>query len=176
MTEIVNGLRTFSRHDEADAKSADVQEFLDSALLILKSKYKNKVEIIKNLDPTIDPIDCFPGQLNQAFVNLIGNAIDAIEDKGTITISSKNIDEDSIQISIADDGSGMSKEIMDQIFVPFYTTKDVGQGTGLGLAITHGIIEKHHGKIEVDSEIGVGTTFTITLPKQLVIDKVLEEG
>ncbi len=176
VAEIVNGLRTFSRHDEADVKSAHVQEFLESSLLILKNKYKNKVEIIKEIDPDLEPIDCFPGQLNQAFVNLIGNAIDAIEDTGTITLRSKNLDNDHIQIQVIDDGSGMTKEVMDQIFVPFYTTKDVGQGTGLGLAITHGIVEKHNGKITVDSEVGKGTTFTITLPKQLQPETILEEG
>ncbi len=175
VTEIVNGLRTFSRHDEAEMKEANIQESIESALLILKNKYKNKVEVVTDFDPKVPLLECFPGQLNQAFVNLIGNAVDAIEDHGTITITTIDLP-NAIEISIADDGKGMTKEVKDQIFVPFYTTKDVGQGTGLGLAITHGIVEKHKGKISVESELGRGTTFTIIIPKQIEPSKVLQES
>ncbi|UXP31478.1 ATP-binding protein [Reichenbachiella agarivorans] len=175
ITEIVNGLRTFSRHDEAEVKDADINESFDSALLILKNKYKNKAEIVKNMDETIPQIQCFPGQLNQVFVNLVNNALDAMEDDGTITITTKNLDEDFIEIRIQDTGSGMPDHVKDKIFDPFFTTKDIGKGTGLGLSISHGIIEKHNGTIEVESELGVGTTFIIRLPKKLELDeKVLE--
>lgn len=176
ITEIVNGLRSFSRHDEAEIKETDVNESFDSALLILKNKYKNKTEIVKEMDESLPQIQCFPGQLNQVFVNLINNAIDAIEEGGEIKIKTINLDDQSIEIRISDNGSGMPDDIKDKIFDPFFTTKEVGKGTGLGLSISHGIIEKHQGKIRVESKMGVGTTFIINLPKKLEVDdKILEE-
>ncbi|MGL1887681.1 MAG: ATP-binding protein [Reichenbachiella sp.] len=176
ITEIVNGLRTFSRHDEAEVKDADINESFSSALLILQNKYKNKAEIVQDMDETMPQIQCFPGQLNQVFVNLINNALDAMEgDQGIINISTKNLNDDFVEIRIGDTGTGMPPEVRDKIFDPFFTTKDYGKGTGLGLSISHGIIEKHNGSIEVESEVGVGTTFIIKLPKRLELDeKVLE--
>lgn len=176
ITEIVNGLRSFSRHDEAEIKETDLNESFDSALLILKNKYKNKTEIVKEMDESLPQIQCFPGQLNQVFVNLINNAIDAIDENGVITIKTLNLDDQSIEIRISDNGSGMPEDIKDKIFDPFFTTKEIGKGTGLGLSISHGIIEKHQGKIRVESKMGVGTTFVINLPKKLEVDdKILEE-
>ncbi|MEO9966550.1 MAG: ATP-binding protein [Reichenbachiella sp.] len=176
ITEIVNGLRSFSRHDEAEVKETDINESFDSALLILKNKYKNKTEIVKDMDETMPQVQCFPGQLNQVFVNLINNAIDAIDDEGVITIKTINLDDQSIEIRISDNGSGMPDDVKDKIFDPFFTTKEIGKGTGLGLSISHGIIEKHNGKIRVESKMGVGTTFIINLPKKLEVDdKILEE-
>lgn len=175
ITEIVNGLRTFSRHDEAEVKDADINESFSSALLILKNKYKNKAVIVKNLDDSLPQIQCFPGQLNQVFVNLVNNALDALDKDGKITISTKDLDENFIEIKVADNGSGIPEEVREKIFDPFFTTKDIGKGTGLGLSISHGIIEKHNGTIKVESEVGVGTTFIIKLPKKLELDeKVLE--
>ncbi|MEP2508907.1 MAG: ATP-binding protein [Reichenbachiella sp.] len=176
ITEIVNGLRSFSRHDEAEIKETDLNESFDSALLILKNKYKNKTEIVKEMDESLPQIQCFPGQLNQVFVNLINNAIDAIDENGEIKIKTLNLDDQSIEIRISDNGSGMPDDIKDKIFDPFFTTKEIGKGTGLGLSISHGIIEKHQGKIRVESKMGVGTTFIINLPKKLEVDdNILEE-
>lgn len=176
ITEIVNGLRSFSRHDEAEVKETDINESFDSALLILKNKYKNKTEIVKKMDDSLGPIQCFPGQLNQVFVNLINNAIDAIDENGEIKIETINLNDESIEIRISDTGTGMPEDIKDKIFDPFFTTKEIGKGTGLGLSISHGIIEKHRGKIRVESKMGVGTTFIINLPKKLELDdKILEE-
>ena len=179
ITEIVDGLRSFSRHDEAEAKETDINESFESALLILKNKYKDKVEIIRELDMSMPEVQCFPGQLNQVFVNLINNAIDAIDDvenNGAITIKTLNESEEKIKITISDNGSGMPKEVREKIFDPFFTTKEIGKGTGLGLSITHGIIEKHRGSIVVESEEGKGTSFIIELPKKLEVDdKILEE-
>ncbi|WP_420581419.1 ATP-binding protein [Reichenbachiella sp.] len=176
ITEIVNGLRSFSRHDEAEVKETDINESFDSALLILKNKYKNKTEIVKEMDETLKPIQCFPGQLNQVFVNLINNAIDAIDETGEIKIKTINLNDDSIEIRISDNGTGMPDDVKDKIFDPFFTTKEIGKGTGLGLSISHGIIEKHRGTIRVESKMGVGTTFIINLPKKLEVDdKILEE-
>lgn len=161
-SEIVLGLKNFTRLDENDMKLAKLEEGIDNTLVILNNKLKNKIEVIKEYGDT-PPIICYPGQLNQVFMNMLHNASDAIETKGTITIKTWT-DKHQLHIRFTDTGKGMPKEIQSHIFEPFYTTKEVGKGTGLGLSITYGIIEKHYGKIEVDSTEGVGTTFTISLP------------
>jgi signal transduction histidine kinase len=161
-TEIVKGLRTFSRLDEDVLKIADIHEGLDSTLILLRNKYKQRIEIIKNYGE-IPEIECYPGQLNQVLMNILSNAIDAIEDKGTIRISSSKSN-GSIRVTIKDSGKGIPENIQSKIFEPFFTTKEVGQGTGLGLSICQGIIEKHHGRIEVKSQVGKGSEFEIVVP------------
>jgi len=178
--EIVKGLKTFSRIDEAEQKKANIHKSINSALLILKNKYQTDIEIIKNYSNDIEEIICYPGQLNQVFLNLINNAIDSFDDKKeprTITITTKkanlsdkkefNISDNHIKISIKDTGVGINKDIIDKIFDPFFTTKEVGKGTGLGLSISHGIIEKHKGNIFVKSTIKEGSEFILFLPKNL---------
>ena len=160
--EIVKGLRTFSRLDEDVLKMADIHEGLDSTLILLRNKYKERIEIEKQYGD-IPYIECYPGQLNQVFMNILSNAIDAIPGKGTITIST-SVTNGSIRISLKDTGDGIPENIQPRIFEPFFTTKEVGQGTGLGLSISHGIIEKHQGSIELKSEVGKGTEFIIELP------------
>jgi len=161
-TEIVKGLRTFSRLDEDVLKIADIHEGLDSTLILLRNKYKEHIEIEKQYGD-IPEIECYPGQLNQVFMNILSNAIDAINDKGTIAINtSKSIG--SVSVSIKDTGKGIPEEIQSKIFEPFFTTKEVGQGTGLGLSICHSIIEKHSGSIEVNSKAGKGSEFVIIVP------------
>lgn len=161
-TEIVKGLRNFSRLDQNVLKKADVNEGLESTLVLLHSAYKDRITVIKELG-SLPEIDCYPGQLNQVFMNILSNAIQAINAEGQITIQTSMLD-NMVKISISDDGQGMTEVTKQKIFDPFFTTKDVGQGTGLGLSISYGIIEKHNGKIEVTSTLGQGTTFTITLP------------
>jgi signal transduction histidine kinase len=161
-TEIVRGLRTFSRLDEDILKMADIHEGLDSTLILLHNRYKNRIEIIKDYG-YLPPVECFPGQLNQVFMNILSNAIDAIEDRGTIKISTA-ISDGFIIVSIKDSGHGIPESIREKIFDPFYTTKGVGKGTGLGLSISQSIIEKHRGKIDLRSVSGKGTEFTISLP------------
>ncbi|NCC73749.1 MAG: hybrid sensor histidine kinase/response regulator [Sphingobacteriia bacterium] len=162
-TEIVKGLRLFARSDQEPLVMSRIEEPLETALLLLKNKYKNKIQIIRQFNPDVPPIRCFPGQLSQAFINILDNAIDAIENNGKITIST-DIDENLVKIEICDDGRGIAKDIQNKIFDPFFTTKAVGEGTGLGLAITHGIVEKHKGTIALKSSPGTGTCFTILLP------------
>ena len=164
--EIVKGLRTFSRLDEDDVKKADMHENLDATLSILRNQIKNRIEIVKEYSD-IPQIDCYPGKLNQVFMNILSNASQAIEGKGTITIRTSKVDDNHILIGIKDSGAGMPEDVKKRIFEPFFTTKDVGKGTGLGLSITHSIMEKHQGKIDVESEIGVGTEFLLTLPIRL---------
>jgi signal transduction histidine kinase len=161
-TEIVKGLRTFSRLDEDALKIADIHEGLDSTLILLRNKYKDRIEIKKRYGD-VPEIECYPGQLNQGFMNILSNAIDAIVDKGTITIVTTKSN-GSIRIGIKDSGRGIPEDIQSRIFEPFFTTKEIGKGTGLGLSITHSIIEKHNGNIEVKSKARQGTEFVIVLP------------
>ena len=164
--EIVKGLRSFSRLDETELKVANIQDGIDGTLVLLNSKVeRDRIQIIKQYDPTMTPIECFPGQLNQVFMNILSNAIDSIDNKGTVTIKTQNLKEE-VKISISDTGRGMSDEVKSKIFQPFFTTKGLGKGTGLGLSITFGIIDKHKGSLTVDSEKGKGTLFTITIPKK----------
>lgn len=163
--EIVKGLRNFSRLDEAARKLADLHEGINSTLVLLRSQMGSRIELITNFDKNLELIYCYPGQLNQVFMNLLSNSIHAIEDKGVIEITT--IDEgDSVRIEMSDSGVGIPKKIVDKIFDPFFTTKDVGVGTGLGLSISYGIVEKHGGTIKVESKTGIGTKFIICIPKQ----------
>jgi signal transduction histidine kinase len=161
-TEIVKGLRTFSRLDEDVLKYVNIHEGLDSTLILMRNKYKERIEI-ENLYGDIPEIECYPGQLNQVFMNVLSNAIDAIDDKGTITIITSKSNE-TVRISIKDTGRGIPEENQSRIFEPFFTTKEVGKGTGLGLSICHSIINRHSGSIEVKSEVGKGSEFVIVLP------------
>jgi signal transduction histidine kinase len=163
-SEIVKGLRNFSRLDQNVYKKANLNENLDSTLTLLHSSYKNRIEIIREFEE-IDEVECFPGKINQVFMNILSNAIQAISGEGTITIRTKQ-EGDLVKISIRDSGAGMSEEVRKKIFDPFFTTKDVGKGTGLGLSISFGIIQKHHGEIDVFSAPGKGTEFVIKLPSK----------
>lgn len=171
ITEIVDGLRIFSRKDEKKFKKAHLHEIIDSALLISKSKYKGRVQIIKEYGVDIPAIDCFPGQLNQIFINLIGNAADAIEGEGWIKVMLQNVSGKYVRAIVQDSGSGMTEDVKKKIFEPLYTTKESGKGTGLGLSITTDIIKTHRGHIEVRSKVGVGTAFILTLHVDLMKGK-----
>jgi signal transduction histidine kinase len=163
-SEIVKGLRNFSRTDEAEKKNANINDCLESTIMILQTKLKDKNIDLKKSFASLPEIACYPGQLNQVFMNIIGNAADAIESKnGEIIVTTKN-ENNNILVSIKDNGKGMSAEVKQKIFDPFFTTKDVGSGTGLGLSIAYGIMEKHHANIDVQSELGKGTEFVITIP------------
>ena len=163
-TEIVKGLKTFSRLDENAWKPVNLPQNIDSTLVLLKNKLKERVEIIKEYKETPE-IEGLPGKLNQVFMNLLVNAIQAIEGTGAITIGLDHLEsEDLVRVSISDTGKGMPTKIQKKIFEPFFTTKDVGEGTGLGLAIAMGIIEDHHARLSFESEEGKGTTFFIDFP------------
>ncbi|WP_339734367.1 ATP-binding protein [uncultured Gimesia sp.] len=162
VTEIVQNLKSFARLDEASIKEANINEGITATLKVVWNELKYKSEIVTDLGEIPD-IRCSPGQLNQVFMNLLVNAAQAIPERGTISITTEAIDSEII-ICISDTGVGIPEQELSQIFTPFYTTKPVGQGTGLGLSIIYGIIQKHNGNISVESEIGVGTTFTIRLP------------
>lgn len=159
---IVENLRKFSRLDEAKFKYADIHEGLESTIMLVKKELGDKIKIHKKFS-NIPLISCMPGQLNQVFLNLLLNSIQAIEDEGNIWIST-TIKDDKVHIKFKDDGRGIPKKSLDKIFEPFFTTKPVGMGTGLGLSISYGIIQEHGGDIIVKSKKKIGTTFTIIIP------------
>ena len=160
-TEIVKGLRTFARMDEEEPKEFDVHKGLNATIALLKNETE-KIEIIRDYG-VIPPIEGYPGKLNQVFMNILTNAIQAVSEGGWVHISTRQ-EQDLVEVRIQDTGKGMSKEIIERIFEPFFTTKDVGEGTGLGLSISLGIIEQHNGSIKVRSEEGHGTEVVIQLP------------
>jgi two-component system NtrC family sensor kinase len=160
--KIVSGLRSFARIDEANAEPANINEGLDSTLVLLQHHLKNRVEVHKNYGDFPDLI-CYPNQLNQVFMNVLVNASQAIEGKGDIFVRTWR-DNDQVLVEIRDTGEGIAQENLDNIFEPGFTTKASGVGTGLGLAIVQQIINKHNGQVEVESQLGKGTTFRIILP------------
>jgi two-component system, NtrC family, sensor kinase len=168
--DIVLGLKNFSRLDEKDIKEANINDGIESTLILLKSSIPDNTEIITNL-PQIPLVECLPGKLNQVFMNLFSNALYAIKLKKTeapnkLTITT-NHDKDNVYVSIEDTGIGMTPEVKAKIFDPFFTTKGVGEGTGLGMSIVFKIIESHRAKIEVESEYGVGTKILLILRKNI---------
>jgi PAS domain S-box-containing protein len=178
--EIVRGLRNFSRLDEAELKPADIHEGLESTLLLVQSRLRGRVRILRYYDRSIPPVLCFPGQLNQVFMNLVTNAIDALEEAGRIRegkaclelttewqkITTDDEPVDLLHISFRNNGDPIPESIRARVFEPFFTTKGVGKGTGLGLSISYGIVQKHRGTMTVESTPNT-TTFTISIPANL---------
>jgi signal transduction histidine kinase len=162
---IVLSLRNFSRLDEGEVKTVDLHEGLESTLTLIRYLLESRIELVRDYQP-MPQIECYPSRLNQVFMNLLVNACHAISGHGTITIRTRQ-EAGLVRVGIHDTGSGIRPEHLDRIFDPFFTTKDVGKGTGLGLYVSYGIVEKHGGRIEVQSVLGEGTTFTVVLPAQL---------
>ncbi|HEX7365897.1 MAG TPA: HAMP domain-containing sensor histidine kinase, partial [Pelobium sp.] len=167
--EIVKGLRVFSRLDEDDLKKADIHECLDSTLTIMNSALNSsKINVVRDYG-NIPTVECYPGKLNQVFLNIISNAIHAITKvhgetgNGELKIITTT-ENQNIYVTIKDNGSGMDEQTKNKIFEPFFTTKDVGEGTGLGMSIAYNTIKNHHGEIIINSEVGVGTEMTIQIP------------
>jgi two-component system, NtrC family, sensor kinase len=185
--QIVLSLRNFSRFDQAEMKEVDIHEGIDSTLLILHHRLKISsdnlgIQVIKNYG-SLPQVECYAGQLNQVFMNILSNAIDAVEDANnekryhsdepsTIQIDTTKTDDGHVLICIADNGVGMSESVRSRLFDPFFTTKPIGKGTGLGLSISYQIVvEKHGGTLGCTSKLGEGTEFQIKIPikaRQLV--------
>ncbi|ASZ10924.1 GHKL domain-containing protein [Chitinophaga pendula] len=166
--EIVKGLRTFSRLDESDVKYVDIHEGIDSTLVLLRNSIPPTVTVVKDYGD-LPKVECYAGKINQVFMNILTNGLNAIKMKdasgeGTITITTRRESNGFVSIGIRDTGIGMPDHVKEKIFDPFFTTKDVGEGTGLGLSIVFSIIEKHHGRIVVESAPGKGAEFIIYLP------------
>jgi signal transduction histidine kinase len=167
--EIVKGLKIFSRVDESDLNFVNINEGIESTLVILNNQMSSRMKLVKELG-NIPAIECYAGKLNQVFMNILTNSIHAVLDHPetekvpTIQVTTSMLNDQHVVISMKDNGIGMTPEVKAKIFEPFFTTKDVGKGTGLGLSIVFKIIEAHNGTIEVISEVGNGTEFKIVLP------------
>lgn len=165
ISDLVLQLRTFSRLDEGTRKTINVKECLDSVLMILGHRLGDRIAVTQDLAGP-ETIECYPGPLNSAILNLLANAIDAIEERGNIIIRSASNGE-WFRLSVEDDGAGIPDELKERVIEPFFTTKPVGKGTGLGLSITYSIAKKHGGRLEIESAEGRGTTMTLAFPLDL---------
>jgi hypothetical protein len=162
---IVANLQSFSRMDGGDARAADLRELIESTLSILASRLTG-IEVVREYGD-VPPVECLAGQVSQVLMNLIVNAADAIGESdsgGQITIRTLAPDADTVRFEIEDDGCGIPEDLRDRIFDPFFTTKEVGQGTGLGLAIAFGVVSRHGGRLQLESEPGRGARFRVDLP------------
>jgi signal transduction histidine kinase len=180
--QIVLSLRNFSRMDEAEFKAVDIHEGIDSTLMILQHRLKAtparpEIELVKDYGE-LPLVECYAGQLNQVFMNILVNSIDAIDESNVgrsyqtiedhpnrITIRTSTVKAEWVEVAIADNGVGISQEVQRRIFNPFFTTKPLGKGTGMGMSISYQIVtEKHGGKLECFSTPGEGTEFIIQIP------------
>jgi signal transduction histidine kinase len=166
--EIVQALHNYSRGDDERPVVVDLHRGLDESLELLRHHLRHGIVVERHYGPEVEAgrVHGFGAQLQQVFMNLLTNAAQALGEKpegGTIRLTTERRG-DRVVITVADDGPGIPPELLPRIFDPFFTTKDVGQGSGLGLSIVHGIVERHGGSISVESQVGKGTTFTVTLP------------
>lgn len=163
LTQMAQGLKDFSRLDRAPVDEFNVNDGLEKTLLIAKNALKYKVNVHKHYGE-VPMVECSPSKINQVFLNLITNGAQAIEEQGDIVITTSQYDDDHVAIAISDTGCGIPEENLIKIRDPFFTTKEVGSGTGLGLSIVDEIVRSHSGRLEIDSEVGKGSTFTLILP------------
>ena len=161
--EIIKSLHSFTRTDDKEFQVININENIDSTLVLLHNQYKNRIEIVKNYGD-LPAVQCYPGKLNQVFMNLLMNGIQAIQSEGKITITTRCKNKNMIKLIFSDTGCGIPEESIDMIFEPFFTTKEIGKGTGLGLSIATNIIRQHNGEIKVKSTVNKGSDFTITIP------------
>ncbi|MCC4114225.1 PAS domain S-box protein [Aromatoleum toluclasticum] len=167
---IVQDLKDFSHVDKAERELANLEAGLESTLNVVRNEIKYKADVVKEYG-SLPPIECFPSQLNQVFMNLLVNAAHAIDDRGLITLRT-GYDEKVVWVEVEDTGKGIRPDHLSRIFEPFFTTKEVGKGTGLGLSLSYGIVNRHHGFIEVRSELGKGSVFRVVLPRNLPVEAV----
>ncbi|MEH1814879.1 MAG: ATP-binding protein [Nostoc sp.] len=173
--DIVLSLKNFSRLDQSEKKAVNIHEGIESTLLLLNHRLQPKIEIIKKYG-NLPPVQCYPAQLNQVFMNILSNSIDALLEldnqiQKQIAIKTEVTELETVIITFRDNGDGIDAEIQSKIFDPFFTTKPINKGTGLGLAISHQIIEKHQGNIQLKSEFGYGTEFAIEIPIALAVNQ-----
>jgi signal transduction histidine kinase len=171
VSKIVQSLKNFARLDESDIKFDDIHIGIDNTLILLHSRIKDRIQIVKEYG-NLPLVCCYHSQMNQVFMNLLSNAIESIDNQGVITISTSTVGQQ-VVIAIKDDGNGIPPDQIDKIFNPGFTTKGVGVGTGLGLSICYNVIEKHKGVLQVNSELGQGTDFTITIPINNVAEGIV---
>ncbi|MBP8215241.1 MAG: ATPase [Propionivibrio sp.] len=160
--QIVDNLKDFSRVDLSEWHFANLEQGLESTLNIVWNEIKYKAEVVKEY-ARLPEIECIASQINQVFMNLLVNAAYAIEERGTITLRT-GCDTSEVWVEVEDTGAGIRPEHLARIFEPFFTTKPIGKGTGLGLSLAYGIVQRHHGRLDVRSKVGRGTTFRMSLP------------
>jgi signal transduction histidine kinase len=161
---IVRGLKTFARVNESDIQTINIHEILLNTIKLTNCVFRRRVTVVTEFDENLPDVECYPGLLNQVFLNLLVNASQAIEGEGTLTIRTE-LAGDSVHIAVSDTGSGIPPELRSRIFVAGFTTKPIGEGTGLGLAITREIVEDTHGgKISFETDMETGTTFHVWIP------------
>ena len=164
ITQVVQSLKNFARLDEADYQKADIREGLESTLVLLEHEFKDRVEVVRAF-AEVPAIYCYPSELNQVFINVLSNAAQHIDGPGRIHIETK-ADESIVYVRISDTGLGIPAENLERIFDPGFTTQGVGVGTGLGSSTSYNIVQRHKGRIFVESEVGKGSTFTVELPRR----------
>jgi len=162
LSSLVQNLKGFARVDRDGLDNVDLNEGVESSLMMASHQLKGHASVIKNLNP-LPKVRCMPSQINQVFLNLITNAAQAMEKGGTLTIQTRAL-KTAVEVEFADTGSGIAPDVLPKIFDPFFTTKPVGDGTGLGLSIVHKIVQSHGGEIKVQSTLGKGTVFTVRIP------------
>jgi signal transduction histidine kinase len=163
MVKIVGGLRNFARREEPVLEEVNIHDRIDDSLALIHHQAKNRIDVVREYGTDVPPIRCYASLLSQVFLNVLVNAVHAIDGKGRITIRTSRTDA-GIRIDFTDTGRGIPRENLERVFEPGFTTKDRGQGTGLGLSISRHIVERHGGRMEVASELGGGCTFSIILP------------
>ena len=163
VTKIVQNLRSFSRMDQAELEEVDLHEEIDRTLGLMEPQLKGGIEVVRDYG-ALPRVRCYPGQLNQVFLNLLMNACDALGEEGGVIEVKTRATPNGVRLEFHDNGPGIPPEVQSRLFDPFFTTKPVGKGTGLGLSLSHGIIDRHGGRIAVDPDVAEGTTFSIDLP------------
>jgi PAS domain S-box-containing protein len=179
---IVRALKEFANPGILEVASTDLNHLIETVVLVSRNQWSHVAELNTNLDPAIPLVECVAGEINQVLLNLIVNATDAISvaqkgrpgARGVITICTRAVD-GCAEIRISDSGTGIPPDLRSRIFDPFFTTKEVGQGSGQGLALTHAVVQKHHGTIDFETTVGVGTTFIIRLPLQPLEESLVEQ-
>ncbi len=163
--KLVGGLRSFARREEG-IERVDIHDRIDDSLALIEHQTKNRIEVVRQYGKDVPEMSCIPNLVSQVFLNILVNAVHAIEGKGRITIRTGRQQGGMIRIDITDTGRGIPSEIIGRIFEPGFTTKQRGTGTGLGLPISRRIVDRHGGRIEVESQVGKGSTFSIILPER----------
>jgi signal transduction histidine kinase len=161
---VIRSLKTFARVSESDIRSVDVHEILLNTIKLSGCVFRRRVTVVTDFGSDVPEVECYPGLLNQVFLNLVVNAAQAIQGEGTITVRTR-VSGDFLHIDVADTGPGIPPEVRPKIFTPGFSTKPIGEGTGLGLTISREIVEDTHGgKISFETEVGAGTTFHVSIP------------